>query len=115
MAGVAEMLGKACLSGEQAIIHIRPSDLYHKYRRKKEHRGAPKFCGLPDPSTFDRDDLYEVIPMFEAVMAALGSRDGQVLLRMEEVLIYEMPKFLETREEVYNCLLAVMRDVLDGC
>ncbi len=93
-------------------IAIRPSDLYYKYRRKKTTRELPKFAGKPDPHPFDRDDLYEVIPMLEAVMDELGSVDGNVLHRLEEVMLNEMPAFIRTRAEVFDCLVTVMRDEL---
>lgn len=93
-------------------IAIKPSDLYYKYARKKATRDVPKFAGKPDPHPFDRDDLYEVIPMLEAVMNELGSSDGRVLHRAEEVMVGEMPGFIRTREEVFDCLVAVMRDLL---
>ena len=95
-------------------IAIKPSDLYYKYRRKKETRDIPRFAGKPDPHPFDRDDLYEVIPMLEAVMNELGSVDGRVLHRLEEVVVREMPLFILTREEVFACLVGVMRDLLEG-
>lgn len=95
-------------------VSIKPSDLRYRYRRKKETRDIPKFTGKPDPHPFDRDDLYDVIPMFEALMGALGSNDGEVLCRMEEVMVREMPAFIETREDVYDCLLAVMLDLQTG-
>lgn len=91
-------------------IAIKPSDLYYKYARKKATRDLPKFAGKPDPRPFDRDDLYEVIPMLEAVMAALGSDDGRVLHRAEEIMVQEMPAFIRTREEVFDCLVAVLRE-----
>ena len=90
---------------------IKPSDLYFKYARKKATRDVPKFVGKPDPLPFDRDDLYEVIPMLAAVMDELGSTDGNVLLRAEEVMLQEMPAFIRTREEVFDCLVSVMRDL----
>ena len=93
-------------------VSIKPSDLYYKYARKKATRDVPKFTGTPDAHPFDRDDLYEVIPLLEAVMAALGSSDGRVLHRAEEVMINEMPGFIRTREEVFACLVAVMREEL---
>ncbi|TLM65916.1 MAG: hypothetical protein FDZ69_08125 [Deltaproteobacteria bacterium] len=93
-------------------IAIKPSDLYYKYARKKATRDVPKFAGKPDPHPFDRDDLYEVIPMLEAVMNELGSSDGRVLHRAEEVMVGKMPGFIRTREEVFDCLVAVMRDLL---
>jgi hypothetical protein len=95
-------------------IAIKPSDLYYKYRRKKEMWDISKFAGTPDPHPFDRDDLYEVIPMLEAVMNELGSVDGRVLNRLEEVMVHEMPTFIMTREEVFDCLVGVMRDLLDS-
>lgn len=97
-----------------AGITIKPSDLYYKYVRKKATRDLPKFAGKPDAHPFDGDDLYEVIPMLEAVMGALGSDDGRVLHRVEEVMINEMPAFIRTREEVFDCLVAVTRDLLQG-
>jgi hypothetical protein len=95
-------------------VEIRPSDLFYKYRRKKEHRDIPKFAGKPDPHCFDGEDLYEVIPMLEAVMNELGSVDGRVLNRLEEVMTREMPTFVLAREEVFDFLVGVMRDLLDG-
>ena len=93
-------------------IAIKPSDLYYKYARKKATRDVPKFAGKPDPHPFDRDDLYEVLPMLAAVMAELGSADGNVLNRIEEVMLNEMPGFIRTREEVFDCLVAVLREEL---
>lgn len=90
-------------------IQIKPSDLQYKYLHKKETRDLPKFKGKPDPHLFDRDDLYEVIPMFEAVMDELGTVDGLVLHRMEEILIHEVPRFIASREEVFDCLVEVIR------
>lgn len=93
-------------------IEIKPSDLYYRYPRKKETREQPKFSGKPDPTPFDRNDLYEVIPMFEAVMDALGQTEREVLQKMEEVLNNEVPTFIRSREEIYDFLLAVMQDFL---
>lgn len=94
-------------------IAIKPSDLYYKYQRKKATRDLPKFAGKPDPRLFDRDDLYDVIPLLAAAMDELGCVDGNVLHRLEEVMLKEMPSFIRTREEVFDCLVAVMREELD--
>ena len=91
-------------------IEIKPSDLYYKYLRKKETRDQPKFSGVPDSAPFDRDDQYEVIPMLTAVMSAIGSRDANVLAALEEIMIYQMPGFIRTREDVFDFLLAVIRE-----
>ena len=92
-------------------ITIKPSDLQFKYPKNIANRDKPKFSGKPDAETFNRDDLYEVIPMLEAVMNALGSDDGRVLHILEEIL-NEMPRFINKREEVFDCLVDAMRDRL---
>ncbi len=94
---------------------IKPSDLYYRYPRKKETRDQPKFAGKPDSLPFDRYDLYEVIPMYEAVMDALGTNDIDILQKMEEVLNNEVPAFVRSREEIYDCLLGVMQGILGQC
>lgn len=91
-------------------IVINPSDLYYKYPRKKETREQPKFSGLPDSTPFDINDQFEVIPMLEAVMNQLKSQDGAILERLEELLIYQMPGFIETREQVFEFLVSTMED-----
>ena len=93
-------------------LEIKPSDLYFKYRRNKELRGEPKFTGKPDSSTYDRDDLYDVIPMLSAVMDKLRCQDANVLHRLEELAGDEMPKFITSREEVFDFLVNVMSDML---
>jgi hypothetical protein len=92
---------------------IKPSDLYYRYRRNKAQQHEPKFSGKPDPALYDRDDLYEVIPMLQAVMDELCCTDADVLHRLEELAGDEMPQFIRTREEVFDFLVAVMRDMLD--
>ena len=91
-------------------IVINPSDLYYKYPRKKETREQPKFSGIPDSTPFDKDDQFEVIPMLEAVMDQLKSQDGAILEKLEEILIYQMPGFIETREQVFEFLVSTMKD-----
>ncbi|MBN1959111.1 MAG: hypothetical protein JXQ81_07930 [Desulfuromonadales bacterium] len=91
-------------------IEIRPSDLFYKYARKKASRNLPKFTGKPDATPFDRDDLYEVIPLLEAVMAELGTQDGTILEKLEEIMIFHMPKFIESREQVFDFLVGSIAD-----
>ena len=93
-------------------IQINPSDLYYKYRRNKELRDEPKFTGKPDSNPYDRDDLYDVIPMLSAVMDELQCRDANVLHRLEELAGDEMPKFITSREEVFDFLVNVIGDML---
>jgi hypothetical protein len=94
-------------------IEIKPSDLYYRYPRKKESRDLPKFSGLPDPLPFDRNDLYEVIPMFEAVMDELGTVDGADLQRIERILNDNIPHFINSREEIFHGLVETMRDDME--
>ena len=44
-------------------IVIKPSDLKFKYPKDIVRRDLPKFVGKPDTAAFNRDDLYEVLPM----------------------------------------------------
>lgn|GEM_PF-949939 len=102
------------VKGEVVImsIEIKPSDLYYKYLRNKELRDESKFRGKPDSNPYDRDDLYDVIPMLEAVMDELNCRDDNVLHRLEELAGDEMPKFITRREEVFDFLVNVMGEML---
>jgi len=93
-------------------LQIKPSDLYYKYRRNKELRDQQKFTGKPDPQPYDRDDLYDVIPMLEAVMDELNCSDANVLHRLEELAGDEMPRFIEARDDVFDFLVSVMGDML---
>ena len=91
---------------------IKPSDLRYKYRHNTPARELPPFVGKPDARPFDRDSLHEVINMFQLVMATLGSDNGTVLETLEEVMVQEMPAFLQTREEVFDFLCVVMTEKL---
>lgn len=84
-------------------ITIKPSDFKFRYPKDIANRNEPKFSGIPDPTLFNRDDLFDVIPMMEAVMDALASRDGNHLDMLEDIL-NEMPGFIATREEVFMYL-----------
>lgn len=92
-------------------IKIAPGDLRFKYKRNRKS-DVPKFTGLPDDRPFDRNDLSEVLPMMEALMTALQTDDGRVLLKMEEILNGDLPLSIDTRETVYKVLLECMQDML---
>lgn len=93
-------------------IEIKPSDLYYKYRHVKETQHEPKFQGKPDKHPYDRDDLYEVIPMLTAVMNHFDCADAAVLHRLEEIAGDDMPRFIKTREDVFDFLVSVVKDML---
>lgn len=90
---------------------LKASDLKFRYPRDVPNREQPKFRGLPDPSPFNRDDLFDVLPMLTATMNALESRDGNILDMLEDIL-NQMPGFIFTREEVYDYLLGTARECL---
>jgi hypothetical protein len=92
---------------------IKPSDLYYKYPKDTANRDEPKFQGKPDSSPFNRDDLYEVLPMLEQVMAELGRDDGRTLHVVEELLIRDLPRWLVSREEVFDFLVGCTRDIIE--
>lgn len=93
-------------------IQINPSDLYYKYRHVKETQHDAKFTGKPDPHPYDRDDLYEVIPMLSAVMDHFNCADAIILHRLEELAGDEMPRFIETREDVFDFLVSVVGEMI---
>ena len=92
-------------------ITVKASDLKFKYPRDIANREEPKFSGLPDPLPFNRDDLYDVLPMMSAVMDDLGSDDGEILNLLED-LLNQMPRFIVTRGEVFDYLQGSARECL---
>lgn len=92
-------------------ITIKASDFKFKYPRDVANRDEPKFSGLPDHAPFNRDDLYEILPMMAAVMDDLGSEDGEVLNLLED-LLNDMPRFITTRGEVFDYLQGSARECL---
>lgn len=93
------------------MLILKASDLKFRYPRDVPNRLEPKFTGLPDPAPFNRDDLFDVLPMLTAVMNTLGSKDGNILDLLEDIL-NQMPGFIRSREEVYDYLLGTARECL---
>jgi hypothetical protein len=94
-------------------IKINPSDLKYKYPRAVQTRHLPKFQGKDDPEPFNRDDLYDILPMLEAVMDDLGRDDARVLHLVEDLFNIEMPRSFQSRGEVFRYLSACTRDLLE--
>ncbi len=92
-------------------IIVKASDLKFKYPRDVRRREEPKFAGLPDPAPFNRDDLYEILPMVSAVMDELENDDGELLHILED-LLNQMPRFITSREEVFDYLRGSARECL---
>lgn len=94
-------------------IMVKASDLYYRYPKDTVNRYLPKFSGKPDSRLFNRDDLYEVLPMFAAVMDELGSTQQHLLHQVEELMIRNMPGFIKTREQVFDFLVGCMDNLLE--
>ena len=90
-------------------VIVKASDLTFKYPRDVARRHEPKFSGLPDPTPFNRDDLYDVLPMLTAVMNELGANDAELLHTLEKFL-NTMPYFISTRGEVFDFLAGTARE-----
>lgn len=93
-------------------ITIKPSDLKYKYPKDVINREAPKFSGKPDPEPFNRDDLYDIVPMLELVMDELQSVDMRVLHLVEDIMNRDLPQFIVRREEVFDFLVGCSHEIL---
>ncbi len=93
------------------MVIVKASDFKFKYPRDVANRDQPKFTGRPDRTPFNRNDLYEILPMMSAVMNEIDSADGEVLNLLEDVLNL-MPRFINTREEVFDYLTGTAREYL---
>lgn len=95
-------------------IKIKASDLYFRYPKETTTRHLPKFCGKPDKNPFNRDDLYDVLPMLGAVMDELATDEQRILQIAEEIMIRELPRFIESREDVFDFLVGCTTEMLGG-
>jgi len=93
-------------------LTIKPSDLKYKYPKLVTTRHDPKFQGRNDPADFNRDDLYDILPMFEAVMDELGRDDERTLHLLEDLLNTNMPRFITSRGEVFDFLKGSVEQLL---
>ena len=96
-------------------LSINASDLKYKYPKVTETRFAPKFQGKDDPEPFNRDDLYDIIPLLEAVMDDLARDDARLLHCIEDLMNQELPRSLESRGEVFRFLTSCTRDLMEDC
>jgi hypothetical protein len=92
---------------------IKPSDLKYRYNENRSVRNVPRFTGKPDPAPFDCNDINEVLPMLEVVMEELDTYDIRILHLLEDILNTDLPKCIETREEVFDCLMVAGREWLE--
>ena len=95
-------------------LNVKASDLYYKYPKETRSRHLHKFSVKPDNRPFNRDDLYEVLPMLGAVMDRLGRDEQRILQMAEEIMIRQLPGFISTREDVFDFLVGCMGDLLES-
>jgi hypothetical protein len=93
-------------------IRINAINLKYRYPKNQANCNTPQFIGKPDRNPFDRDDLYEVLPMLEALMDALRSEDENVLHIIEDIINYDLPRSIRARDEVFDFLLEETRERL---
>ena len=93
---------------------VKASDLYYKYPKDTNNRHRDKFRGKPDQRPFNRDDLYEVLPMLGAVMDHLGRDEQRILHMVEEIMVCRLPRFVDTREAFFDFLVGCMDELLEG-
>lgn len=93
-------------------LNIQPSDLKYKYPKAIETRHQPKFQGKDDSAPFNRDDLYDILPMLEAVMDDLGRDDARTLHFLEDLMNRDLPRSVSGRGEVFSFLSGCTREML---
>jgi hypothetical protein len=95
-------------------LSINPSDLKYKYPKVIETRYHPKFQDKDDPVPFNRDDLYDIIPLLEAVMDDLGREDARTLHFVEDLMNQDLPSCVSRRGEVFGFLTGCTREMLEN-
>ena len=94
-------------------ITINPSDLKYKYPKVIETRYHPKLKGKDDPAPFNRDDLYDILPLLEGVMNELGRDDASTLHFAEDLMNRDLPRSVSCRGEVFRFLVGCTQEMLD--
>jgi hypothetical protein len=95
-------------------LSINASDLKYKYPKAVETRFQAKFQGKDDPAPFNRDDVYDILPMLEAVMDELGRDDALTLHFIEDVMNRDLPRCVSCRGEVFGFLAGCAKEMLEG-
>ncbi|HBA88474.1 MAG TPA: hypothetical protein DCZ75_10985 [Geobacter sp.] len=93
-------------------LTIHASDLKYRYPKVIGTRFENKFSGKDDTAPFNRDDLYDIIPMMQAVMDELERDDALTLHFLEDLMNRDLPRFLSDRCEVFCFLTGCARDML---
>lgn len=93
-------------------LTVHPSDLKYKYPKVMETRYGAKFAGPGDSGPFNRDDLYDILPMLAAVMNELERDDARTLHFLEDLMNRDLPRCLESRGEVFDFLTGCGKEML---
>jgi hypothetical protein len=94
-------------------LNINASDLKYKYPKVTETRFQPKFQGKDDPEPFNRDDIYDILPLLEAVMDDLGRDDARTLHFVEDLMNRDLPRCVSCRGEVFSFLTGCTKEMLE--
>ncbi|MBJ6800284.1 hypothetical protein [Geomonas propionica] len=93
-------------------LTILASDLKYKYPKATQTRFDAKFAGPGDNVPFNRDDIYDILPLLTAVMNELQRDDARTLHFLEDLMNQDMPRFLVTRCEVFDFLAGCGKEML---
>lgn len=94
-------------------LKIHASDLKYKYPKVAKTRFEEKITGVDDPAPFNRDDVYDIIPMLEAVMDELRRDDALTLHFLEDLMNRDLPRCLKSRGEVFDFLTGCTKEMLE--
>lgn len=93
-------------------LTIYASDLKYRYPKVMETRHATKFTGPGDNAPFNRDDLYDILPLLAAVMDELERDDATTLHFLEDLMNRDLPRCLVSRGEVFDFLTGCGKEML---
>ena len=94
-------------------LKIYASDLKYRYPKVSETRFEEKITGVDDPAHFNRDDVYDILPMLEAVMNELRRDDALTLHFLEDLMNRDLPRCLRSRGEVFDFLTGCASEMLE--
>ena len=85
--------------------NFKSSDLKYTYSKTTTGRDNPNFAGKPDSALFNKKEEYEVIPMLNKVLDELNALSKEDLHRLEDLVRYELPGSIRSREKVFDWLV----------
>jgi hypothetical protein len=93
-------------------LTVHASDLKYKYPKATQTRYQAKFTGPGDGAPFNRDDVYDILPLLAAVMDELERDDAPTLHFLEDLMNRDLPRCLTSRGEVFDFLAGCGKEML---